>query len=90
MTDEQKEDLKKKIKKSIASSKKYNFTKLWFIKYNNFILLSIFIFFFLKIKKIKKYKKKKPSNIVAKIFFNKNRGKNVKRTLFLSRDYMIF
>jgi hypothetical protein len=28
MTDEQKEDLKKKIKKSIASSKKYNFTKL--------------------------------------------------------------
>lgn len=91
MSDEQKDELKKKLTKNIVTSKKYNFCKLWFVKYNNFILLSIFSFFYLKIRKKKEEKKKfvftKKSAIV---FFKKRKGRNVKRFLFLNKNYMVF
>ena len=73
---------KKKIFKKNNKKIKYNFTKLWFIKYNNFILLSIFCFFYFKVKKIKKKKKKKmPISKTLKIFFKKRRGNFFKKPL---------
>ena len=55
---------KKKIKKK---SKRYNFTRLWFIKYNNYILLNSFVFFYFKLKKKKFFKKTtiKPSKFIT-------------------------
>ena len=49
---------KKKIKKNIYFKRKrvgvrkhikYNFTKVWLIKFNNFILISTFVFFYFKL-----------------------------------------
>ena len=43
----------KKSKKMHKTKVKYNFTKVWFVKYNNYVLLSTFVFFYFKIKKKK-------------------------------------
>jgi hypothetical protein len=62
---------------------KYNFTRLWFIKYNGYILLSSFVFFYFKVKKKKKSQKqlilfqKSPL-----IFWKKRKGENIKRSSF--------
>lgn len=82
---------KKKIKKNKIKFNKYNFTKLWFIKYNNYILLTTFLYFFFKIKNKKKYKiKTKPLNKVSLIFWKKRRGSNIKKKIFFSKDYLFF
>jgi hypothetical protein len=51
----------KKIKKKLIKNKfnKYNFSKLWVVKYNNFILITTFVFFYFKIKTLKKNQTKK-------------------------------
>jgi hypothetical protein len=48
-----------KKNKKIGRNKKYNFTKVWFIKYNNFILATTFVYFYFKIKSKKIQFKKK-------------------------------
>ena len=73
----------KKIKKTGKKKIKYNFTKIWFIKYNNYILFTTFVFFYFKIKK----KKKKISKLFFKkrlnIFWKKKRGVNLKKKKLL-------
>ena len=77
---------KKKIKKI-----KYNFSRIWFIKYNNFILLSSFIFFYLKIKKkTNTVKIKRISSKVPHIFWRKKKGQNFKKFLFKKYTNMCF
>lgn len=45
-----------RVQKKKKTKTKYNFTKVWFVRYNNFILLSTFVFFYFKIKKKKPLK----------------------------------
>ena len=64
---------------------KYNFTKLWLIKFNNFILVSCFCFFFFKIKKKRITNKK--SFFFKKsptIFWKKKRGVNAFKKSYLN------
>ena len=81
----------KKIKKIGKKKIKYNFTKIWFIKYNNYILFSTFVFFYFKIikkkKKIVKLSFKKRLNI----FWKKKRGINLKKKkLLTSTNHLLF
>jgi hypothetical protein len=83
---------KNKKKKIIKTKKlKYNFTRLWFVKYNNYILLTTFIFFYFKIKK-KKIKKKNFTffSKTFNIFLKKKRGFNFKKKLFLPQVTKFF
>ncbi len=68
----------KKKKKII----KYNFTRIWFIKYNNYILLTTFVFFYFKIKKIKLKKKQTPLLKTLGVFWKKKRNSNFKKHTF--------
>ena len=78
---------KKKGKKKIS----YNFTRIWFIKFNNYILFTTFVFFYFRVKKRKKLKKiKLKLSRRSFIFFKKRRGRNIKRKLFLNNNYLIF
>lgn len=68
---------------SQTTKTKYNFTRLWLIKFNNFILISCFCFFFFKIKKSKVNNKK--SFFFKKsptIFWKKKRGTKVFKSLY--------
>jgi hypothetical protein len=69
---------------------KYNFTKLWFIKYNNFVLLSNFCFFFFKIRGGKNKLRKKKLFKIAITFFKKRRSNNFKKKQFFLRKYNTF
>ena len=86
--------LKKNKKKKISKNRKakYNFTRLWFIKYNNYIMLTTFVFFYFKVKKKKKIKKKNFSflNKTFNIFLKKKRGLNFKKKLFLPQVTRFF
>ncbi len=79
-----------RVQKKKKTKTKYNFTKVWFVRYNNFILLSTFVFFYFKIKKKKTLKikhllKKKPN-----IFWRKKRGVNLKKKKFSNLDHLLF
>ena len=84
--------LKKKGVSALSKKKtNYNFTRIWFIKYNSYILFTSFVFFYFKIKKRKwlkrtKYTLSKP----LALFLQKNRGKNFKRRVFLDNSYLNF
>ena len=62
---------------------KYNFTKVWLVKYNNYILLTTFVYFYFKIKNTKNVnKKKQKAKTLPKLqtlFWRKKRGLNKKR-----------
>ncbi len=82
---------KKTKKKNKFNIKKYNFSKLWFIKYNNYILLTSFIFFYFKIKSKKKINKRivfLPK--ISLIFWKKRRGNNIKKKIFFKNKYIYF
>ena len=73
--------------------KKYNFTRLWFVKYNDYILLSSFCFFFFKVKKVKSvlsFKRSIPRNKTYKIFFKKRKSRNFTRKKFFLKNYLVF
>ena len=73
--------------------KKYNFTKLFIVKYNNCILISSFCFFFFKIKKKTislNIKKGIPFNKAYRIFFKKKKGKNISKKKFFLKNYFLF
>ena len=84
-----KKKTKKKQKKNKKKTKRYNFTRLWFIKYNNYILLNSFVFFYFKLKQKKPFKKKtiQPSKFL-RIFWKKKKGYNFKRGLFMKHNYL--
>ena len=70
---------------SQATKTRYNFTKLWLIKFNNFILVSCFCFFFFKIKKRRVNNKK--SFFFKKsptIFWKKKRGVTALKKSYLN------
>ena len=78
----------KKLKKNLKKKVKYNFTRVWFIKYSNYILLSTFVFFYFKIKKRKK-------NTKTKYFLKKKqnifwRKKNNHKRLFFTQNHTNF
>ena len=78
---------KNKKKKKI----KYNFTRLWLIKFNNFILIATFVYFFFKTKKKKKlFKNKIKISKIIKIFWKKRKGWNSKRKFFKKNNYLVF
>jgi len=80
-----------KLNLNTHKSKKYNFTKVWFIKYNNFILATLFVYFYFKIRG-KKIQPKKKSSLqrAPSVFWKKRRGPNLKKKLFLKRNYFMF
>jgi len=81
---------KKNLKKNIKT--RYNFTRFWFIKYNQFILISTFVFSFLKIKKKTKFFRNKIKNFQKKstIFWRKKKGDNFKKNLFFFKNHLAF
>ena len=86
--------LKKNVVSLTAKKKiNYNFTRIWFVKYNNYILFTSFVFFYFKIKKKKPLKGFFKNQIILKpisLFLQKNRGKNFKRRVFLNNNYLVF
>lgn len=72
---------KTKPKKTKPKKTRYNFTRLWFVKYNNYILLSTFVYFYFRVKKRKKIKKNIYflPNKTPLIFWKKKRGFNFKK-----------
>ena len=78
---------KKKFKKIVKKKVKYNFTRVWFVKYGSYILLSTFVFFYFKIKKKTnkqkfKYTLKKNNNI----FFKKKQSNFKKNYTLLNNQ----
>lgn len=69
---------------------RYNFTKLWVVQYNDFILLSNFCFFYFKIKGPSKGLKKKNLFKTATVFFKKKRSANIKKKQFFLKEYYNF
>lgn len=68
----------------------YNTNKVWIIKFNSFVLISIFFFHFFKIKK--RTKKVLQKAVFLKktkvIFFKKRKGDNLKRKLItVNKDF---
>jgi len=64
-------------------TKKYNFTKMWLLKYNSFILFTTFVFFYFKIKKKKKIKSKKiKTTKVFLLFWKRKKGYRFKKKKF--------
>ncbi len=80
----------KKVRKIVNKRTKYNLTKVWLVKYNNFILFTTFVFFYFKIKKKKLMSsklgfKKKPS-----IFWRKKKSNNLKKKKFHNLNMFVF
>ena len=78
---------RKKGKRIRRVKANYNFSKIWFIKFNGFILINFFVYYYSKIRKKKKKRKMKIipwSNPMAHTFFKKKFGKNLKRDAFLT------
>ena len=70
-----------------ATTKKYNFSKVWLVKYNNYILVSIFFYFFFKIRKKKQIiinKKKFFLQKIPTIFLKKKKNSKFLKKQFLS------
>lgn len=72
--------------KKKSTTKKYNFSKVFLVKYNNYILVSIFFFFYFKIKKrkgLRNLKKKFFLKKIPTIFLKKKKNnKFVKKQFF--------
>lgn len=80
----------KKLRKIVKKKTKYNLSRVWFVKYNNFILFTTFVFFYFKIKKKKTpYNKlsfkKKPS-----VFWRKKKNSNLKKKKFSNLEVFQF
>ena len=84
----------KKFKKGVGKkflTKKYNFTKMWLLKYNSFILFTTFVFFYFKIKKKKKIKlKKRKTSKVFLLFWRRKKGYRFKKKKFSTKTYIGF
>lgn len=85
-------------KKALKKKENYNFSRVWFIKFNKFILITMFSYFYKKIKVWKKkkrffFKKRRLMNPAIFVFFNKRSGLNQKREIFnnfIKKDFFIF
>lgn len=72
-------------------TKKYNFTKMWLLKYNNFILFTTFVFFYFKVKKKKKIKLKKiKTTKVFLLFWKRKKGYRFKKKKFNGQTFIGF
>ncbi len=72
-------------------TKKYNFTKMWLLKYNSFILFTTFVFFYFKIKKKKKIKSKKiKTTKVFLLFWKRKKGYRFKKKKFSGQTFIGF
>jgi len=60
---------------------KYNFSKIWFIKYNNYILISFFCFFYFSVQRIKKTKYERIPDHTIKIVMMRRKGSSFKKSL---------
>ena len=72
----------KTLKKNTKSKENYYFGKVWLVKYNSFILVSVFCFFYINIKKTKflnKISKKNKKQIKPFLFWKKRFSKNRKK-----------
>lgn len=82
-----------KLKKIKCKIKRHNFTRVWFIKYNNFVLFTTFVLFYLKIVQFKPKKKKLlKTAISAAVFWKKRRGSNFKKKSYnrMVGSYLVF
>ena len=75
------------IKKIWNKKENCNFSRVWFVKFNKFVLITMFSYFYLKIKIWKKKKtfnfnRKRRKNSSLFAFFNKKSGLNQQRTIF--------
>ncbi len=75
-----------------------SFSRVWFVKFNNFVLVTFFIFFFIRLRKKKPTKKKTKAFYAwrssrAYTIFHKKLGNNLKRNVFFAqvkKDYNVF
>lgn len=83
---------KSKRRRTKIKKTKYNFTRLWFVKYNNYILLSTFVFFYFKVKKKKKFPKiiQFLVNKTPIIFWKKKKGPNLKKKILIPQLSRLF
>lgn len=78
-------------KKKKLKLNKYNFSKLWLVKYNKYILFTTFVFFYFKIKPKTRFLRRRKSLVkTPKIFWKKRKGSNLKRKVFLLKEYTFF
>lgn len=90
----------KRVKRRKVRRPSYNFSRVWFIKFNNYILFTTFVFSYFKLKsKLKKkniFKKIKFKKIKIKtkkksrIFLKRRRGHNFKRRLLFRGSCLLF
>ena len=81
----------KKRRSNKNVTKKYNFTKMWLLKYNSFILFTTFVFFYFKIKKKRKVKSKKlKTTKVFLLFWKRKKGYRFKKNKFNGQTFIGF
>ena len=85
-------NLRKLTKLNFKKKKNYTFTRVWFVKYNNVILISTFVFFYFKYKNFKKFLKTGLFVLpkAAFVFWKKKKPNNIKKKLFLKKNYLNF
>lgn len=81
-----------KNKKKQSKITKYNFTRFWFVKLNKFLLISSFVFFYLKVRTVKKNspKRKNILNKTVLVFWKKRKGDNLKKKKFKTFKLLVF
>jgi hypothetical protein len=80
----------RKLRKPSKKKVKYNFTRIWFIKYNNFILFTTFVFFYFKIKKKKHLTNKLTFKKKPNLFWRKKKSINLKKKVFYKLNIFEF
>lgn len=80
----------KKFRKLSKKKVKYNFTRIWFVKYNNFILFSTFVFFYFKIKKKKHLMNKLCFKKKPNLYWRKKKSTNLKKKIFYKLNIFEF
>ena len=84
---------KTQVKTKLKKKNNYNFTRVWFIKYNNTICVSTFVFHYFKVKTVKKKNLNRIIFIPTKhtlIFWKKKKNNNLKKKFFLSNINLVF
>jgi hypothetical protein len=80
-------------KRKTTDCRRFNFTKFWFVKYNTYLLVSTFVFFYFKVKPLKKklsYRDIFRRAKIASIFFKKKKGDNFKKKSFFKTKLVNF
>lgn len=86
------------LKKSLGKKENYNFSRVWFVKFNKFVLITMFSYFYLRVKAWRRkkrfnFKKKRFKDPAIFVWFAKKSGLNQKRDVFnnyMKKDFFLF